>query len=316
MVLSRAFHYGGQAVIEGVMIRGQKSMTMAIRRGNNEIITITKPLKAIYTGRIGAVPLVRGLVSAAETVILGARALLYSANISLEKEEEVSSVAIWGMLALALAFALGIFFVTPTLIMGWLDSYIDSPLISNVVEGIIRLGIFVIYLKVISVAPDIQRVFAYHGAEHKTINAYEDGVAMEVAAVRGYSTAHARCGTAFLLTVLVVAFIVFALLGRPPLWLRLLSRIALLPVIAGISYELMRLGAAHTKNRFIRAILSPGLALQSMTTREPDDQQIEVAMAALKGALVADGVGGEALAPQAATPEKNRSYSRCDTRDP
>jgi uncharacterized protein YqhQ len=184
----------------------------------------------------------------------------------------------------------GLFFIVPLFLTRGLDPHISSSLVSNVVEGSIRLAVFVIYLKVVGLMPDIKRVFAYHGAEHKVINAYEDGASMEVEAVRGYRTAHPRCGTGFLLVVLILAILVFALLGRPPLWLRLVSRVALLPVIAAVGYEAIRFGATHLKNRLVRAFVAPGLALQSMTTREPDDQQLEVALTALRGVMEADNL--------------------------
>ena len=178
--------------------------------------------------------------------------------------------------------------------MRWLDPYLDSSLLSNLVEGLIRIGLFVAYVGAIGLAPDIRRVFAYHGAEHKAVNAYEAGSPMEVAEVRKYSTAHARCGTGFLLVVLVLAIIIFAFLGTPPMWLRLLSRLALLPVIAGLGYELIRLGARYGGNKVVRAILAPSLVLQALTTREPDDSQLEVAISALRRVIDADAPLAEA----------------------
>jgi hypothetical protein len=160
--------------------------------------------------------------------------------------------------------------------------------LSSIFEGLIRIGIFIAYLKVMSLIPDIRKVFAYHGAEHKTVNAYEAGVPLDVESVKMYSTAHARCGTAFLFIVLVVAIFVFALVGQPSLWIRVLSRIALIPVIAVISYEIMKFGASHTRNPVIRVLLAPGLLLQAMTTREPDDSQIEAAISALNEVIEID----------------------------
>ena len=285
------FHYGGQAVIEGVMIRGQKAVSIAVRRPDGELARYTEPLGAIYTGRVREVPLLRGVLTLVETLVLGIRSLIYSANVSLgEDEQQITPGMVWGMLAFALAFAVAIFFVLPLLLTSWLDAYFSSSIVSNAVEGVLRLGLFLLYLKAIGLLPDIRRLFAYHGAEHKTINAYEDGAAMEANAVRKYSTAHARCGTAFMLIVFVIAFIVFALLGRPPLWLRIASRIVLIPVIAGIGYELMRFSAAHMGNALVRAIYAPSLALQVLTTGEPDEGQLEVALQALRGALDADGI--------------------------
>lgn len=285
------FHYGGQAVIEGVMIQGQKNVAVAVRRPDGELTLHTEPLAAVYTGRIKEMPLLRGVIVLAATLMLGIRTLIYSANVSLEEdEEEITPAMAGGMLAFAVAFAVALFFVTPLLLTSWLDAHISSSVLSNALEGIIRLGLFLLYLKVIGLLPDIRRLFAYHGAEHKAVNAYESGVAMETDEVRKHSTSHARCGTGFLLIVFIIAFVVFALLGRPSIWLRILSRIALIPVIAGIGYEVMRFGAAHMGNALVRAIFAPSLALQAMTTREPDEGQLEVALYALKGAIDADGV--------------------------
>jgi len=282
-------------VIDGVMIRGQKNVAVAVRRPDGKLTLHTEPLAAIYTGRVRDVPLLRGVIALAETFILGIRSLLYSAHVSLgEDEEEIAPAMVWGMLAFALVFAVAFFFVTPLLLTSWLDVYIGSSIVSNAVEGILRLGLFLLYLKAIGLLSDLRRLFAYHGAEHKAVNAYEDGAAMEVNAIRKYSTSHARCGTGFLLIVFIIAFIVFSLLGRPSIWLRILSRIALIPVIAGIGYEVMRFGAAHMSNALVRAIYAPSLALQAMTTREPDEEQLEVALYALNGAIDADGVEGEA----------------------
>ena len=169
-----------------------------------------------------------------------------------------------------------------------IDPYIDSALLSNIFEGLIRIGIFIAYLKLISLIPDIKRVFAYHGAEHKVVNAYEAGVPLDVESVKKYSTAHARCGTAFLFIVLIVATFVFALVGQPTLWIRILSRIALIPVIAVISYEIMKFGAGHIQNSIVRILLAPGLMLQAITTREPDDSQIEAAISALNEVIKID----------------------------
>lgn len=301
--MAGTFHYGGQAVIEGVMIRGEKNVSLAVRRPDGEITLHAEPLGTIYTGRIREVPLLRGVLTLVETLILGIRSLIYSANVSLgEQGQEITPGMIWGMLAFGLAFAVAIFFLLPLLLTSRLDAYISSSILSNAVEGVLRLGLFLLYLKAISLMPDIRRLFAYHGAEHKVVNAYEHGAALEPNAVREYSTSHARCGTAFLLIVFVIAFIVFALLGRPSLWLRILSRIALIPVIAGIGYELMRLGAAHMGNALVRAIYAPSLALQALTTRDPDEGQLEVALHALKSALEADGIEVSDVKQEEASP--------------
>lgn len=287
--MPETFHYGGQAVIEGVMIRGQKNLAMAVHRPSGELSLIIKPLAAAYTGKIRKIPLVRGVVIPLETLVLGIQTLLYSANISLEEEkQEISPLTLWMLIAVSLTFAVALFFLGPLFLVRFIDPYLASALLSNIVEGIIRIAIFVLYLGVISLIPEIRRVFAYHGAEHKVVNAYEDGAPLELEAIRKYSTAHIRCGTSFLLVVLIIAIIVFALLGHPTLWLRILSRIILVPVIAALSYELIHFSAAHADNRLIRYLLAPGLILQAMTTRKPSDIQLKAAISALRGVIEAD----------------------------
>ena len=283
------FRYGGQAVMEGVMMRGQKTVAIVVRRPNGKLVINTKPLSAIYTGRMRRTPFIRGIIVLIESLILGISSLIYSANIALEEEKEkISGGSIWLLMFFSLALAVSLFFLAPLFLTKLLDPYITSSLLFHLVEGFIRLAIFLVYLKLTSLLPDIKRTFAYHGAEHKTIHAYEDGAELETQAIRRYSTAHARCGTAFLLTVLVIAILVFALIGRHTLWLMVLSRVLLLPVIAALGYEATQFGARHMNNGFIRALMVPGLWLQSLTTREPDDSQIEVAMVALKEVLSTD----------------------------
>ncbi|MFQ5826828.1 MAG: DUF1385 domain-containing protein [Dehalococcoidia bacterium] len=286
--MARNFYYGGQAIIEGVMIRGQRNLALAVRGPQGAVAVTTQPLPSLYTGRLREVPFVRGVVVLIETLVIGMRSLLYSADASLGEEVKISSWMIWTILPIGLAFAVALFFVTPLLLARLLDPLIASSLVSNLIEGFLRLGILVAYLKVIGLAPDIRRVFAYHGAEHKVVNAYEAGAPLEVAAVRRFRTAHVRCGTSFLLAVVVIAIVVFSLLGRPPLVLTILSRILLLPLIAAIGYEAIRFQARHIRNSLVRMLTGAGLALQTLTTREPDDGQIEVALMAMKGALEAD----------------------------
>ena len=290
------FNYGGQAVLEGVMMRGRSVVAVAVRNPRGEIIVRTEPLTAkIYTSRWGQLPFIRGLGMLWDALGLGIRALLFSADVALEGkegEEEVSfsGPLAWGTVALSLAFGIGLFFVVPLLLIGWVDRYIASPLVSNLLEGGVRVGIFLGYLAAIGLLPDIRRTFAYHGAEHKTINAYEGGVPLEVDRIQRHTTAHTRCGTAFLLWVVVTSIFLFALLGRPPLVWRILSRVLLLPVIAGISYEMIRFSARYKHNPVVRALAAPSLALQRLTTREPSDDMVEVALAALKPVLEADGL--------------------------
>jgi uncharacterized protein YqhQ len=280
--VAKKFYYGGQAVIEGVMMRGRKTSVTVVRRPGGGLAVETKPLPAIYTNWMRKTPLLRGIIVLIEALVLGMQSLLYSANIALEEEEEeISGGLVWVMVIVSVGLAVALFFLLPLFATKLLTPYIKSSLIFNLIEGFIRLGIFVAYLRLVSLVPDIKRVFAYHGAEHKAVNAYEDGVPLEIEAVRTHSTAHARCGTSFLFVVLVIAIIVFALVGLPSLWLMVLSRIILIPVIAALGYEVVYFGSRHANNFWVRSILAPGLWLQALTTREPDDSQLEVAVAAL-----------------------------------
>jgi hypothetical protein len=286
--MKERFHYGGQAVIEGVMIRGQKAVVTVVRRPSGSLAVATQPLATMYTGWMRKAPLIRGIVVLIEALTLGIKALLYSANVSLEEEgEKISGGLLWSMLFVALAIAVALFFIAPLFLAKLLDSYINSSVVFHLIEGCLRVVIFITYLKLVTLVPDLRRVFAYHGAEHKTINAYEDGAPLEVTEARKYNTAHVRCGTSFLFVVLIIAIIVFALVGLPSVWLMVLSRIILIPVIAAIGYEVIYFGARH-KNSLVRAILAPGLWLQSLTTREPDDSQLEVGLSALKKVMEID----------------------------
>lgn len=283
------FNYGGQAVIEGVMMRGSKHMTVAVRRPSGDIIVHSEPLNArIYSGRISKLPFLRGLVMLWDALVLGMRALLFSADVALEEEEEVEfkGPVAWGSVAFSLIIGIGVFLLGPLFLVRLVDRHISSSLVSNIIEGLIRLAFFLIYVYAIGFIPDIRRVFAYHGAEHETINAYEGGAPLEPEAIKAYSTAHPRCGTGFLLIFAVVAIFVFSLLGRPSLVLRILSRLLLIPVIAGLTYELIKFSAAHRDNPLIRTVvLAPSLALQRLTTQEPDESMLEVAIAALQRLL-------------------------------
>lgn len=283
------FHYGGQAVIEGVMIRGRKSAITAVRRPNGEVITNSRPLSPVYTGRMRKAPLLRGIIVLIEAMVLGISSLLYSANVSLEEEEEeITGKAVWLMISVAVLLAVVLFLVIPLFLTRLINPYISSSLVFHLIEGAIRLLIFIAYLKLIGLLPDIKRVFTYHGAEHKSVNAYEHGVALEVEAVKKHDKAHVRCGTSFLFVVLMIAIVVFALVGRPSLWLMILSRILLIPVIAALGYEFIHFGANHIGNPLVRALIAPGLWLQGMTTKEPEDDQIEVALVALRATLEID----------------------------
>ena len=287
--MTKKFNYGGQAVIEGVMMRGQKAAVTVVRRPGGGLATDVRPLHPIYTGRMRRAPLMRGIIVLIEALVLGIKSLLYSANISMEEEEEeITTKAVWGMLASAIVLVVVLFFIAPLFLTKLANPYIPNSLVFHIVEGVIRLAIFLAYLKIISLLPDIKRVFTYHGAEHKTVNAYEAGVPLEVEAVKKYSTAHARCGTSFLFAVLIIAIIILAFVGRETLWLMVVARVILIPVIAALGYELIYFSARHAKNRLVRIIMAPGLLLQSLTTGEPDDSQLEVAISALKKAVEID----------------------------
>jgi uncharacterized protein YqhQ len=287
----KPFYYGGQALMGGVMIRGRNSLAIAVRKMDGSIDISSRPLATLYKGRWREVPFVRGVIALIEAVVLGTGALMYSAQVSTETEQEkITPVMVWGSVALGVALAVALFFVLPLLAARLLDPFVSSAFVSNLIEGIIRIVFFIIYLLLIGRMQDIREVFAYHGAEHMSVNAYEAGVPLETGPVRRYSTAHTRCGTSFLLVVLVLSILVFALLGRPDIWISIVSRILLIPVIAGISYELIKFEAAYNHNRFVHWLLLPGLWLQALTTRQPDDNQLEVAIAAMKKALEIDGV--------------------------
>lgn len=287
--MERKFNYGGQAVIEGVMIRGQKASVTAVRRPGGGVAIDVQPLPAVSTGWMRRIPLLRGVVVLIEAMVLGIRSLIYSANVSLEEEEEqLTQKSVWAMLAAALILAVGLFFVAPLFLTKLASPLATNTVVFHIVEGVIRLAFFLAYLWLISLLPDIKRVFTYHGAEHKTVNAYEAGVPMEVSAIRSHSTAHLRCGTSFIFIVLIIAIVVFAAIGRQELWIMVITRILLIPVIAGLSYEVTYFGAKYGHHKSVRAILSPGLWLQSLTTGEPDDNQLEIGIAALNKALEID----------------------------
>jgi uncharacterized protein YqhQ len=299
------FHYGGQAVMEGVMMRGTTTVAVAVRAPGGKIVVHSEPLnRAIYGTWVARVPFVRGVTMLWDTLILGMRMLMYSADIVVGEQIEQRALAqpakpaesvltrsvAWGSVALAMAMAVGLFFLLPALLTRLLDRYIAWALLSNLVEGLIRLTFVLAYIWGVGFLPDVRRVFQYHGAEHKTIHAYEAGEPLTVEAIRPHTTAHARCGTAFMLVVVVISVLIFALLGRPSLWVRLASRILLIPVIVSIAYEWLKFSARHSESVWMRILLVPGLALQKLTTREPDEAMIEVAIAALKRVLEKEGL--------------------------
>lgn len=287
--MARRFYYGGQAVIDGVMMRGRKAMVTAVRRPDGGIAMDIQPLGSIYVGRLRKTPLIRGIIVLVEAIVLGIKSLLYSANVSLEEEEEkISGGLVWVLMAVSLAFSIALFSLAPLFLTNKLLDSSTHTILFNLTEGLIRIAIFILYLGLINLIPSIKQVFAYHGAEHKAVNAYEDGVSLELETVRRYNTAHRRCGTSFLFIVLVIAILVFSITGRPSLWLMVLPRILLVPVIAAIAYEVIYFAANHADNRLVRALIAPGLWLQAMTTRQPDDKQLEVALSALAKAVEVD----------------------------
>jgi len=290
------FNYGGQAVIEGVMMRGRSRMAVAVRAPSGEIVVHTEPLNlALYQGPVSRIPLLRGLTMLWDTLGLGLKALIWSADIAIGEEEREGEKRLleamgWISGVVGLAIGVGLFMVLPSLLIGLLPIPLTS-LADNLLEGLIRLALMVGYIWAIGHQPDTARVFAYHGAEHKTINAYEDGAPLTVEAVQSYPTAHTRCGTAFLLTVVAVSILVLAPLGRPSLPVRVVSRVLAIPLIAGISYEWLRFSARHAHRPWMRPLIGPSLALQRLTTREPDDGMIEVAIRALEAVLAEEEAG-------------------------
>jgi len=277
-----------------VMMRGPSTWALAVRKPDGEIAEVNRPIHSVMARHwFFRLPIVRGIVALGESLTIGFRALAISANFAAqddEADEDVQTELTRGQLIFAFAVAIGfavlLFKVSPALITNLLP--IDSTGIFVVVEGLIRVTLLVGYLALISLIPDLRRVFQYHAAEHKAINAYEDGAELTPEIVQGYSKIHVRCGTAFLLWVMVIAVFVFALVGRPDWPLLIASRVLLLPVIAGLAYELIRFGGKHPQNRIVRVLLMPGLWLQSLTTREPALDQIEVSINALRNALASE----------------------------
>jgi len=274
--------YGGQAVIEGVLMRGKSSVAMANRAPDNEIVLYQEELTGIYTSKLSKIPFLRGLIVLWDSLGLGMRFLTLSANIQTGEEEKLEGPMLYLTLALSLTFGLGLFFLAPALISGLLSRFTPmSPWVSNVFEGILRLIILLLYMWSIGRIPDIKRVFMYHGAEHKTINAFEDGAELTPENVKSYSVEHPRCGTSFILTLVILSILIFTLLGPLPLHWRLISRILLIPVLAGISYEYIRLLSKYLDSPVVRIMIKPNLLLQRLSTQEPTKEMLEVSIKAL-----------------------------------
>jgi uncharacterized protein YqhQ len=274
--------YGGQAVIEGVMMRGARYMAVAMRAPNGKIVLHSEKLGPIYSSRWAKVPFLRGIVLLWDALALGSRALGISANTQAEKEEEkLEGGALVLTMVISLSFAIGLFFLVPAGLGHLAERYLAlSPLAGNLTEGALRLAILMGYLWSIGRVGEVKRVFGYHGAEHKTIHAFEAGKPLTPAQVRKFPEEHPRCGTAFLLTVIVFSVLLFALIGPLPLLQRLALRVLLIPLLAGVAYEYLRFTAAHIRNPLVRILVAPNLALQRLTTRPPDTKMMEVGIAA------------------------------------
>lgn len=287
---ARPANYGGQAVIEGVMIRGRRTIALACRKPDGGIYRYREALDSpLLTSTVARAPFVRGVFVLWESLRYGMRMLMRSADVQLAAEEQqLRSGGSSAFMAVGLVVALVLFIGVPYVATGLLRSAIPSTLWLNIAEGLLRLALLLGYLVAISFVPDIRRVFAYHGAEHMTIHAFEHGDPLDAAHVTGYPTAHPRCGTAFLLFVVVIAIAVFAFVPRVNLIVDLLVRLVLVIPVASISYEVLRLGAGHEDNPLMRLAVAPGLLLQAITTRRPDTPMIEVAIASLEEALAGD----------------------------
>lgn len=286
------------------MMRGRKQLAVAVRNPKGDIVLHTEKLPArVYDSNLATFPFLRGLILLWDMLILGMRMLMFSANVSLEEEGEeqveLGNGAMYTMLFVSLAFGIGLFFVAPLLLTHFIGRSLHGSVLTSLVEGIIRLAIFMAYLGLMARLPDIRRTFMYHGAEHKTINAFEAGTPLEPEAVQRHSTIHPRCGTTLLLFVLVLAIFVFAAIGEQPLLIRVVSRIVCVPLIASVCYEWIRFAANHIGNPVMKAFMTPAMALQRMTTREPDLSQLEVAIAALRDVIRAEGLEPVAAAQPA-----------------
>src|SRR6266508_6649592 len=288
---------GGQAVMEGVMMRTPSNWAVAVRKPDGDIAQVCRVISSpMAKRRVYRLPVIRGIIALGESLTIGFRALAISANYAAQSEDgeeedgeqvELSRAQIFFAFAIAIGFALAVFKVGPALITSQLG--IDTTGTFVVVEGLIRVGIFVLYLFLISLIPDLKRLFQYHAAEHKAINAYEAGEELTPERVQRFSLIHPRCGTAFLLWVMVIAIFVFAFFGRPAWYWLIATRVLMLPVIAGLAYELIRFAGKHQGNRVLKTLLAPGMWLQRLTTRQPSLDQIEVSIRALKEVLALEG---------------------------
>jgi uncharacterized protein YqhQ len=275
--------YGGQAVIEGVMMRGRNAVAIAMRDPEGDIQLHVEKLTGIYTTNLRKIPFLRGLVLLWDALGLGMRALTISANTQTGEDETLEGPALYMTIAISLAFSIGLFFLLPATAGGLVEKYLSwNSFSGNFLEGLVRLALLVLYVWLIGFMPEIKRVYGYHGAEHKTINAFEDGAELTPEIVATYSREHPRCGTAFLLTLVIVSILVFSLFPPMTIWVRLLSRVIFLPLLAGIAYEYIKWTAGHLDSKFVQAMIRPNMALQLLTTYEPDMEMLEVSIASFQ----------------------------------
>jgi len=305
--------YGGQAVIEGVMIRGQSRAALAVRRPDGIIVRRSIPLETWANSSLRNIPFLRGVLVLLETLLVGMKSLTISANEAAadenpEKDQQLSSVAMASLLTVSLILGIGIFFLIPVFVSRLVDNSGANNFIANLVEGGIRLALFIGYVWIIGKMNDIKRVFGYHGAEHMVVHAHEAREPLTLESVRRFPPAHPRCGTSFLMTVVLVSIIMFMFFPRDPFWFLVVSRIVLVPIIAGISYEFIRFAGTHQNNIWIRMFNSPNILLQDLTTRQPDDGMMEVAITAIEYAIAMD--------EERAVPSDNKSELSSDPFEP
>jgi len=275
--------YGGQALIEGVLMRGKSNLAVAMRAPDNKVVIQVEKLEGIYKNNIFRLPFIRGLIVLWDNLAIGMKYLTISANLQSKEEEKIEGSSLYVTVIFSLLLAIGVFFLIPMLIANFLSELIIiSSIAVNIIEGLIRLLFMILYLWAVSSIKDINRIFSYHGAEHKTINAYEDNAELEVNSVMKYPVEHPRCGTSFLLTLIVMSIVFFALLGDIPIVYKLLSRILMIPILAMLSYELIHWMGNHLDHPLIRFLSKPNLLLQKLTTREPTIDMVEVAILAFK----------------------------------
>lgn len=275
--------YGGQAVLEGVMMRGRRFMAIAMRAPNGKIVLHSEPLSPIYQSRAARVPFLRGLVLLWDALALGSRALTISANTQAGEDEKLEGAPLAITMIISLSFAVGLFFLAPAGLSHLIEGWLGLPAIwGSVLEGVLRLSVLISYLAIIGRVEEIRRVYGYHGAEHKTINAFEAAAKLTPKEVDKFPREHPRCGTAFLLTVVVFSILLFALIGPMPLLPRLGMRVLLIPLLASVAYEYLRWSAAHFNNPIVRILVTPNLALQRLTTKPPDKKMLAVGIAAFK----------------------------------